>query len=280
MDLSFLTSRLVDWVRDVLSKATANRHQYRRSIIAAVFLVIAMLTTIAAVSGQQIEFRSFIPNGVFFPNPNGASQTYSTNNSGIDLTGPFFQSLGTNGRTCGTCHQPSDGMSVSPANVELRFLLTQGQDPIFRPVDGSNCNHNIDVSTLRGREAAYSLLRTRGLIRIAIAVPANASYQVVSVNNPYGCNESDVISMYRRPLPATNLRFLSAVMAVDSHVFRVRYPVAERNPYRRLGVTNFFRCRIAAKCRCPPEFGWDPTRSWTRLARAGWARCIAPATRG
>jgi hypothetical protein len=43
-------------------------------------------------------------------------------------------------------------------------------------------------------------------------VPANADYQVVSVNNQYGCNESDVISMYRRPLPATNLRFLSAVM--------------------------------------------------------------------
>jgi hypothetical protein len=33
------------------------------------------------------------------------------------------------------------------------------------------------------------------------------------VNNPYGCSETDVISMYRRPLPATNLRFLSAVMS-------------------------------------------------------------------
>jgi hypothetical protein len=34
----------------------------------------------------------------------------------------------------------------------------------------------------------------------------------MSVNNPYGCNEADVISQYRRPLPATNLRFLSTVM--------------------------------------------------------------------
>jgi len=42
--------------------------------------------------------------------------------------------------------------------------------PIFRTVDGFNCNHNIDVSTLAGKSAAYSLLRTRGLIRIAIAV--------------------------------------------------------------------------------------------------------------
>ncbi len=72
----------------------------------------------------------FIPNGVLFPNPAGASQTHSTTGGGIDQTGPFFQSLGTNGRSCATCHQPSDGMSVSAAGVELRFLLTQGQDPI------------------------------------------------------------------------------------------------------------------------------------------------------
>jgi cytochrome c peroxidase len=35
---------------------------------------------------------------------------------------------------------------------------------------------------------------------------------VVSVSNPYGCNATDVISMYRRPLPTTNISFLSAVM--------------------------------------------------------------------
>jgi hypothetical protein len=33
------------------------------------------------------------------------------------------------------------------------------------------------------------------------------------VDNQYGCNETDAISMYRRPLPSTNLRFLSAVMS-------------------------------------------------------------------
>jgi hypothetical protein len=178
-------------------------------IVSAVLVLAAMLMAIGAVKGQQI---TLVPNGTFFANPNGASETYSTTGGGIDETGPFFQSLGTNGRSCASCHQPSDGMSVAAANVEQRFNLTQGLDPIFRTVDGSNCNHNIDVSTLAGRYTAYSLLRTRGLIRIAIAVPANADYYVQSVNNLYGCNESDVISMYRRPLPATNLRFLSAVM--------------------------------------------------------------------
>lgn len=209
-------NRLAERTRCVWSKRQAMGSGYGRQVIAGVFLCVAILFAMEGVSGEQNSFEGFlqfIPNGVFFLNPNGASQTYSTTDGGIDETGPFFQSLGTNGRTCGTCHQPSDGMSVSAADVERRFFLTQGQDPIFRTVDGSNCNQNIDVSSLAGRYQAYSLLRTRGLIRIAIAVPANANYQVVSVNNPYGCNASNVISMYRRPLPSTNLRFLSAVMS-------------------------------------------------------------------
>lgn len=208
--------RLAQQFRSVVRLCDVNGiERSKRRLVVAALVAGCILIALQGASGQQGPFArlfSFIPNGVFFPNANGASQTYSSNGGGIDLTNPFFQSLGTNGRTCGTCHQPSDGMSVSAANVELRFLLTQGTDPIFRAVDGSNCNHNIDVSTLEGRYGAYSLLRTRGLIRIAIAVPANADYQVTRVQNPYGCNEANTISMYRRPLPATNLRFLSAVM--------------------------------------------------------------------
>ena len=181
----------------------------RISFLASGAAILALVGVIAAAGFTGL---SFIPNGTFFANPTGASETHSTAGGGIDLTGPFFQSLGTNGRSCATCHQPSDGMSVAAANVQQRFVLTQGLDPIFRTNDGSNCNHSIDVSTLAGRSAAYSLLRTRGLIRVAIAVPANADFQVVNVNNPYGCNEANTISMYRRPLPATNLRFLSTVM--------------------------------------------------------------------
>jgi cytochrome c peroxidase len=59
----------------------------------------------------------------------------------------------------------------------------------------SAANVDIDVSTLEGRYKAHSLLRIRGLIRFGIAVPANADYAVVSVQNPYGCNETGTISM-------------------------------------------------------------------------------------
>ena len=152
----------VNGLRNFGSRLWRSPRRYRRGILSAVSLVL-LLGIIAAVNAQQIPLFPFIPNGVLFPNPAGASQTHSTTGGGIDQTGPFFQSLGTNGRSCATCHQPSDGMSVSAAGVELRFLLTQGQDPIFRPVDGANCNHNIDVSSRSGRQAAYSLLRTRGL---------------------------------------------------------------------------------------------------------------------
>jgi cytochrome c peroxidase len=196
----------------LLSRRVASNHRrlrYASVLVCTVLLTVCIFGFAAALSGQKF---SFIPNGALFGNPSGASETYSTAGGGIDLTGPFFQNMGSNGRSCGSCHQPSDGMSVSAASVQQRFALTQGLDPIFRTNDGSNCNHNIDVSTLAGRSAAYSLLRTRGLIRIAIAVPANADYRVVSVYNQYGCNEPDVISMYRRPLPSTNLRFLSTIM--------------------------------------------------------------------
>ena len=186
--------------------------QKKHLAVSAILVAGTMLAGIAAVNGQFPSLGNFIPNGIFFPNPNGASETYSTNGGGIDQTGPFFQSMGTNGRTCGTCHEPSDGMSISAADVDLRFCSRRA-----RTRSSARWTDRIATTTLmfrlyEGKRAAYSLLRTRGLIRIPLAVPANANYQVVNVINPYGCNETDTISEYRRPLPATNLRFLSAVM--------------------------------------------------------------------
>lgn len=159
-----------------------------------------------AATGQSL------PNLYPLRNASGAVATYNSTNQAIDLSGPFFQSLGTNGRSCGSCHRPAQGWGISAAEVAQRFNDTQGLDPIFRTNDGSNCDHNIDTSTIEGRRRAYSLLTSRGLIRIALAAPANAEFDVVSVSNPYGCNDTATLSMYRRPLPSANLRFLSTVM--------------------------------------------------------------------
>ncbi len=191
-------------------------YRRRRILFASVIAFTATFFVGAALNGESEDndndHGNFIPNGTEFINPSGFSQTFSTSGGGIDQTNPFFKSLGSNGRTCATCHQPGDGMSVSALSVGLRFAATGGTDPIFRTNDGSNCDHNIDVSTAQGRYNAYSLLRTRGLIRVAIGVPANANFAVTNVSNPYGCSETSTVSQYRRPLPSTNLKFLSAVM--------------------------------------------------------------------
>jgi hypothetical protein len=152
-----------------------------------------------------------LPARAAFANPGGTAESFNANGS-VDPNSPFFQSLGTNGRSCGTCHRPDQGWTVSAEQTQMRFLTSNGTDPIFRTVDGSNCDTNIDVSTIDGRSQAYSLLLTRALIRVALAVPAGADFQVVSVSNPYGCNDSSTLSMYRRPLPTANLRFLTTVM--------------------------------------------------------------------
>ena len=171
------------------------------------FLVLKAATlSVALVNAQSL------PNLFPLPNGSGFVETYNINKAPINLTGAFFQSLGTNGRSCASCHRPAEGWTVSAAEIQLRFLFTQGLDPIFRTNDGSVCDHNINTSTIEGRRQAYSLLLSRGLIRIALAVPANAEFTVQSVSNPYGCNDTSTLSMYRRPLPATNLNFLSTVM--------------------------------------------------------------------
>lgn len=132
----------------------------------------------------------------------------------IDRSGPFFQSLGTNGRSCSTCHDPQEAMSFTPLHADLVFAITRGRDPLFAPVDGANCDN---VAT--GSASGHSLILQNGLIRIALPVPANAEFSISVVSDPYGCalridptTHVLTASVYRRPLPATNLSFLSAVM--------------------------------------------------------------------
>ena len=172
----------------------------------------AKFVSALVLCGSFVAAGQSLPNLFPFPNASGLLETYNAGGKPIDMTGPFFQSLGTNGRSCSSCHRPMEGWSISAAEVAVRFWMTQGRDPIFHTNDGSVCDHNIDTSTFAGRLHAYKLLIERGLLRIAIAVPPNAEFNVVSVVNPYGCGDPSTLSMYRRPLPAANLRFLSAVM--------------------------------------------------------------------
>jgi len=136
-----------------------------------------------------------------------------------DPDNPFFQSLGTNGRSCHTCHEPQTGMTLTPERARLRFEESQGTEPLFRTNDGS-VSPLADVSTVGARRKAYALLLDRGLIRVGIGMPANAEFELLSVSDPYGYASASQLSLFRRPLPAANLRFLSTVMWDGRETFK------------------------------------------------------------
>jgi hypothetical protein len=155
----------------------------------------------------------FVPNMNPFPDPTGVVATFNSSGD-INQSGAFFQSLGTNGRSCVTCHRLDQAMSLSSRGVQSIYRQSHGHDPLFAAVDGANCPTD-DVS----QRASHSLLLDRGLIRVGLQLPVNREFSISVVHDPYGCattrdanTGADIISVYRRPLPATNLRFLSAVM--------------------------------------------------------------------
>ena len=151
-------------------------------------------------------------------NPSGVALTLSSTGR-IDRTNPFFTSLGANGRTCESCHQATDGWSITPRGVRERFEATGGKDPIFRPVDGAN-SPKADVSTRAAREKAYSMLLKHGVIRVGLPIPANAEFELAKVDDPYGYASATELSLFRRPLAATNLRLLSTVMWDGRETFK------------------------------------------------------------
>src|SRR5215211_5405265 len=120
------------------------------------------------------------PNMFGFSNTSGIARTYNVKGA-VDFDNPFFQSLGTNGRSCGSCHQPADGWTIVPSHVQARFEATDGEDRIFRTNVGSN-SPNADVSTVNARRSAYNMLLTKGLIRVGIGMPPNAEFALIDVD--------------------------------------------------------------------------------------------------
>ena len=152
---------------------------------------------------------------------NDRGQVGVLNTSGaVDTKGhPFFEAIGTNGRACVTCHQPTDGMGLSLRSVRERWLATGGTDPLFAAVDGMNCP-NLPAADPR----SHSLLLERGLIRIALpwpparadGTPIEPEFTIDVVRDPSGCNLDPVyglnsarptISVFRRPRPVANTKY-------------------------------------------------------------------------
>ena len=175
------------------------------------FFLVAGLLGVTAVASAAMIHHLF-----HFLDPTGIISTYNANGGPIDegSKNPFFDSLGTNGRSCGTCHLGSDAMGLSVRSIQAKFLRTSGHDPLFAAVDGANCPDNTSDDP-----SAHSLLLKNGLIRVPLQLPATAQFKIAAYRDPHGCaiqtdssTGAQTVSVYRRVLPTTNLRYLSAVM--------------------------------------------------------------------
>jgi cytochrome c peroxidase len=199
--------------------ALASNRQRRGSLFAATVAMVASLvaSTAAVPAGTEPATPSVSAGSTsglqLAADPTGIIATLDVTGP-VDESGAFFQSLGTNGRSCATCHVAAQAMGLSVKDAQARFAATAGQDPLFAPVDGANC-----PSGRPGSAADHSLLLRHGLIRIFLPVPANAQFTVSVVYDPYGCamvpgpnGGAPIVSVYRRPLPTTNLHFLSTIM--------------------------------------------------------------------
>lgn len=168
------------------------------------------------------EPRTFTPR-LDYANSEGISTTLNVNGPTETAGHPFFSSLGPNGRACVSCHQPADGMSVSVDTIRERWRVTGGRDPIFAAIDGSDC-----PSLPQDQESSHSMLLNHGLFRIARpwpprdanGQPIEPEFTIEVVRDPTGCNldpqyglksPEPMVSVYRRPRPATNIKYLTAV---------------------------------------------------------------------
>ena len=187
-----------------------NRNTARLPIISALFFMLTAPVFAKDDHDGRGHHGNRLPNMFSSENSHGKDATFSTAGF-IDLDNPFFKSIGTNGRSCASCHAPDQGWTITPKAVKKLFDKTKGLDPLFRLVDGAN-SPLADVTTVDKRRAAYSMLIKKANIRVGIGIPSDAEFELIDADDPYGFASETELSLFRRPMPTTNLKFLSTVM--------------------------------------------------------------------
>ena len=161
--------------------------------------------------------RQTLPRELVFENALGRLGVLNVSGP-IDTTGhPFFEPIGSNARACVTCHQPANAMSVSVESIRERWRATQGRDPIFAAIDGSN-----NPSLPQDAASSHSLLLNRGLFRVGMPWPPRGitpEFTIELVRDPTGVNRDPVygltsatptVSVFRRPRVVANLKYVTS----------------------------------------------------------------------
>ena len=113
----------------------------------AVLLALSACALVSQSQAQPATARDWIrpgqggvlPAQVDYANPAGKIGILNADGE-VQMDGhPFFTPLGTNGRACVTCHQPSDSMGLSLDSIRQQWQVTNGKGPLFSMHDGANC---------------------------------------------------------------------------------------------------------------------------------------------
>ena len=210
------------------------RQRIQASHLAAAIAALAVI--LAAAIGVKAQSRygpghtwwdagqgGYLPWDESYENPDGQVTVVNKKGSVQTKDHPFFEPLGANGRACVTCHQPANAMSVAAASLRERWRETDGHDPIFAAIDGSNC-----PDLQQAERASHALLLDKGLFRIARpwpprdagGRPIRPDFTLEVVRDPTGCNTSPrwglysaspMVSVFRRPRPVANFKYILAM---------------------------------------------------------------------
>ena len=162
--------------------------------------------------GDRVE--TSIDNNHRFRNPGGRAATFTTQGS-VSLTGDYFLPKGTNGRSCVSCHIPAEAWSINPGTLQRLFKKTDGTDAVFNLLDADNPD-TADVSTVKGRRAAYSMLLSYGVFRRGGALKAEPrEWDLIAAEDPHGFANLTRLVQWRRVMPAINFAVGSATVNWD-----------------------------------------------------------------
>src|SRR4051812_29162302 len=75
-------------------------------------------SALTAAAPAQVGTLSAADVTAVYPNGSGSHQTFSSTGNVATAGNPFFQSLGTNGRACVSCHQPAAAWGITPSQVQ------------------------------------------------------------------------------------------------------------------------------------------------------------------
>jgi cytochrome c peroxidase len=180
--------------------------QTLRVVSGGLLLVSGCGMTDGDVDESVTEARSNLEPG---GNDYGVAETFHTSGP-IDTTNPFFLALGTNPRTCMTCHNPDQGWTMTTAANKQLFKDTDGLAPLFNLVDEGTAP-NADISTKKARKATFlPNVVDLAVTRFTRNIPATAQF-TVAPEDPSGFSTPTSVLNFHRPTATINEQLVSSI---------------------------------------------------------------------